>query len=153
MLQCGFTSSGLYIITPDDKGPIAVFCDMETDGGGWTVFQRRLDGSVEFYLGWDDYKTGFGNLTGEFWLGNDDIHRLTAASPQVLRIDMEDFESNKRHAQYNSFSVADEGTNYRLIVSSYNGSAGDSLLCKFIYRDCYDVIVCNIFCRVLNKSL
>ena len=104
-----------------------MFCDMETDGGGWTVFQRRVDGSVDFYLGWDDYKKGFGNLSGEFWLGNDNIHRLTSSAPQVLRVDMEDFESDKRFAKYSTFSVASEQTGYQLSVAGYSGSAGDSL--------------------------
>ena len=103
-----------------------MFCDMETDGGGWTVFQRRVDGSVNFYLGWDDYKKGFGNLSGEFWLGNDNIHCLTSSAPQVLRVDMEDFESNKRFAKYSTFSVASEQTGYQLSVAGYSGSAGDS---------------------------
>ena len=104
-----------------------MFCDMETDGGGWTVFQRRVDGSVDFYLGWDDYKQGFGNLSAEFWLGNDNIHRLTSSAPQVLRVDMEDFESDKRFAKYSTFSVASEQTGYQLSVAGYSGSAGDSL--------------------------
>ena len=50
---------------------------METDGGGWTVVQRRMDGSVDFSRDWFGYENGFGNLNFEFWLGLSKIYRLT----------------------------------------------------------------------------
>ena len=77
------------ISDPDGAGAFDVFCDQTTAGGGWTVFQKRLDGSVNFYRGRTDYKNGFGNLNGEFWLGLDKIHRLTK-SKNKLRVDLED---------------------------------------------------------------
>ena len=104
-----------------------VLCDMITDGGGWTVFQRRLDGSVDFYRDWESYKKGFGDLNVEFWLGNDNLHRLTAAGDVTLRVDLEDFEGNVTYAKYATFKVADEADKYRLWIGGYNGTAGDSM--------------------------
>ena len=104
-----------------------VFCDMTTDGGGWTVFQRRLDGSVDFFLDWASYKNGFGDLNGEFWLGNDNLHRLTAADVVLLRVDLEDFDGDTRYAEYTTFRVANEGDKYRLLIGGYSGTVGDSL--------------------------
>ena len=112
---------------PDGKGSFNVYCDMRTDGGGWTVFQRRQDGSVDFYRGWNDYKSGFGQLTAEFWLGNDKIHRLTAARPSTLRVELEDWNGVRVYAKYGKFNIGDEQAKYRLEVGSYSGTAGDSL--------------------------
>ncbi|KAI8496522.1 cell surface pattern recognition receptor signaling pathway [Branchiostoma belcheri] len=129
LLNNGHDTSGVYTIYPSGGGisPIHVYCDMDTDGGGWTVFQRRQDGSVDFYLDWQAYKTGFGDLRGEFWLGNDNIHHLTAQGGYDLRVDMDDFEGNSAFAKYNTFRMEDEGHMYRLTVGGYSGTAGDSL--------------------------
>ena len=94
---------------------------MKTSGGGWTVFQCRLDGSVDFYRGWQDYKNGFGDLNGEFWLGLDKIHRLTTTSKNELRIDMEDTSGNTRYAEYDFFAVTSEQQKYQLSVGTYAG--------------------------------
>ena len=114
-------------MNPDGKGSFNVYCDMRTDGGGWTVFQRRQDGSVDFYRGWNDYKSGFGQLTAEFWLGNDKIHRLTAARSNSLRVELEDWNGVRVYAKYGTFNISDEQAKYRLKVGSYAGTAGDSL--------------------------
>ena len=105
-----------------------VYCDQNTNGGGWTVFQRRQDGSVEFYRSWDDYREGFGDLEGEFWLGNDNIHMLLALQDNhELRIDMVDHDGNTLFAKYSRFMVASESQQYRLSVEGHSGTAGDAM--------------------------
>ena len=84
------------------------------------MFQKRLDGSVDFYRGWDDYKRGFGNLNGEFWLGLDKIHRLTKEGSR-LRVDLVDWSRNTANAEYNAFAVGDEASKYKLSLGSYSG--------------------------------
>ena len=97
-------------------------CDMDSaPGRGWTVFQRRVDGSVDFYRNWIDYKNGFGNLSGEFWLGLDKIHRLSVTGQNALRVDLESFENETAYAVYESFSVGNERLAYILNVCNYSG--------------------------------
>ncbi|XP_020909470.1 ficolin-2 [Exaiptasia diaphana] len=127
IFQSGERRNGEYTVNPDNQGSFQVYCDMTTDGGGWTVFQRRKDGSVDFYLNWQQYKTGFGNLNGEFWLGNDYIHRLTARTPSSLRVEIGDWDGSWKYAKYGSFSVGAESDKYRLSFVGYSGSAGDSM--------------------------
>ena len=122
----GCRKDGVYTIDPGCGKPFNVFCDMKN--GGWTVFQRRRDGSEDFYRDWSDYVTGFGNLKRELWLGLDHIHCLTSAVPRTeLRVDLADFAGNYKYAQYSFFSVGNSGTNYRLNIAGYTGTAGDSL--------------------------
>ncbi|XP_032236054.2 ficolin-1 [Nematostella vectensis] len=100
---------------------------MVTSGGGWTVIQRRMDGSVDFYRGWEEYKRGFGNKEGEFWLGLDNIHSMTSTRRYRVRFDMEDFEGNTCYAEYDDFRVDDEAAKYRLAaLGIFSGDAGNS---------------------------
>ena len=99
---------------------------MKSDGGGWTVFQFRMNGSQDFFLGWHDYENGFGDLSGEFWLGLRKIHRLTA-SASMLRVELGDFDGNTAYAKYSTFRVGNSSSNYTLRVYGYTGTAGDAL--------------------------
>ncbi|NXH81087.1 FCN2 protein, partial [Edolisoma coerulescens] len=100
----GLRRSGIYSILPSVRDvPIEVLCEMDTEGGGWTVIQRRQDGSVDFNRTWNEYKEGFGDLNGEFWLGNDNIHRMTSQGDYSLRIDLEDWNNKHKHAFYQVF--------------------------------------------------
>ena len=128
ILNAGHTQSGVYILRMQDTyKSINVYCDQETDGGGWLVFQRRQDGSVDFYRSWEDYRRGFGNISAEFWLGNDVLHELTK-SQQQLRVDLLDFSRNKAYAKYSSFSVGSLSESFALSIHGYSGTAGDSMV-------------------------
>nr|XP_025046101.1 microfibril-associated glycoprotein 4 [Pelodiscus sinensis] len=66
----GSETDGVYLIYPAGPNtPVPVYCDMTTDDGKWTVFQKRFNGSVSFFRGWNDYRFGFGRADGEYWLG------------------------------------------------------------------------------------
>ena len=122
----GQTCSGVYTLKPDNLPPFEAYCDMDTDGGGWTVFQRRMDGTQDFFLYWSDYVRGFGELNREFWLGLSQLERLTK-TPTELRVDLEDFSNVARFAKCSTFKVGDSASNYTLTVSGYSGTVGDSL--------------------------
>lgn len=105
------------------------YCDQETAGGGWTVIQRRgMFGAPfdNFTKSWRDYKFGFGDLSREFWWGNDNIYRMVRSQDTVIRFDLWDFEGNYAYAEYLSFSIGPESDNYRLSVFDYRGNASDS---------------------------
>ena len=119
--KSGQKISGVYTINPDGLEDFRVYCDHKTAGGGWTVFQKRFDGSEDFYRTWDAFKQGFGNLKGEFWLGLDKIHRLTVSSNNTLRVDLEDNLGNTAFAEYSLFTVASEQENYQLNLGRYSG--------------------------------
>ena len=131
MMQ-GYNESGAYTIQPKNtNNSFSVYCDMETDRGGWTVLLKRQDGSVDFYRNWAVYKSGFGNLEGEHWLGLDNMYLLThqSSAPPQLRVDLADWEGNTAFAKYDQFTVGAEESDYTLSVSGYQSAStvGDSL--------------------------
>ncbi|KVP96664.1 hypothetical protein WJ97_12335 [Burkholderia ubonensis] len=125
----GVTGDGVYRIDVDGAGPLTpvdVVCDMTTDGGGWTVFQRRVNGSVDFYRTWAEYAAGFGNTT-EYWMGNDRLAVLTANGANTLRVDMARTNGQTSYATYTGFKINGAADSYRLSLTWAGGPAGDSL--------------------------
>ncbi|XP_050788073.1 angiopoietin-2-like isoform X2 [Gopherus flavomarginatus] len=123
--KSGLTASGVYTLHfPNSTVTTRAFCDMETSGGGWTVIQHRKDGSVDFHRTWKEYKHGFGSPSGEYWLGNDFIHRLTTQGSYSLRIQLRDWDSNEAYSLYGHFQLGSEEQLYRLHVRDYSGTAG-----------------------------
>ncbi|KAM9149449.1 microfibril-associated glycoprotein 4 [Pangshura tecta] len=130
----GSETDGVYLIYPSGPNiPVPVYCDMTTDDGKWTVFQKRFNGSVSFFRGWNDYRFGFGRADSEYWLGLQNIHLLTLKRKYELRVDLEDFENNTAWAKYADFSlsphaISAEEDGYTLHVGGFtDGGAGDSL--------------------------
>uniref|UniRef100_A0A3B4B695 Fibrinogen C-terminal domain-containing protein n=1 Tax=Periophthalmus magnuspinnatus TaxID=409849 RepID=A0A3B4B695_9GOBI len=119
--RLGIKEDGIYTIQPDLHGPAK--CDMEAVGGGWTVIQARHDGSEDFNRTWEEYRQGFGSPLGEHWLGNAALYALTATGQHQLRIELEDWHQQKRHATYSNFRVASEMQRW----GAFSGDAGNAL--------------------------
>ncbi|KAL4618126.1 fibrinogen alpha chain [Arapaima gigas] len=123
--------SGLFKIKHEGTEEVLEFyCDQDTMLGGWVLVQQRMDGSVNFNRTWEDYKEGFGSVDqqgkGELWLGNKHLHSLTQAD-SMLRVELEDWEGHSFYAEY-TVRVGSESEGYALMVSSYEGDAGDALI-------------------------
>uniref|UniRef100_A0ABK0M629 Tenascin C n=1 Tax=Rattus norvegicus TaxID=10116 RepID=A0ABK0M629_RAT len=124
----GDTTSGLYTIyiNGDKTQALEVYCDMTSDGGGWIVFLRRKNGREDFYRNWKAYAAGFGDRREEFWLGLDNLSKITAQGQYELRVDLQD-HGESAYAVYDRFSVGDAKSRYKLKVEGYSGTAGDSM--------------------------
>ncbi len=128
LYEKGLEDDGVYYLRIEGTRfwHLKAYCE-----SGWTVIQRRGIQDEEkpenFNRGWDDYKLGFGDVSKEFWLGNENVFMLTHAVDHELRIELEDFEGNTRYAEYKSFRLGSEKELYRLEIGGYQGTAGDAL--------------------------
>ncbi|PZC80427.1 hypothetical protein B5X24_HaOG214729 [Helicoverpa armigera] len=132
LMNGGMRESGVYYL--QIRGTtywfLKVFCEQNVADGGWTVIHRRDDYGIpaeNFNRDWNDYKNGFGDPSKEFWLGNENIYMLTNNDDYMLRVELEDFDGNKRYAQYSHFKIYSEAEYYKLEIDGYEGNAGDSL--------------------------
>ncbi|XP_077593148.1 tenascin-like [Stigmatopora nigra] len=124
----GENISGIYTIyvAGVESQVLQVYCDMETDDGGWLVFLRRQNGGLEFFRNWKNYTAGFGNVNDEFWLGLANLHKITTAGQYVLRVDLRD-AGDSAYAQYDKFFIAEPRTRFKIHIGAYSGTAGDSM--------------------------
>uniref|UniRef100_A0A8C6PYK0 Microfibril associated protein 4, tandem duplicate 3 n=1 Tax=Nothobranchius furzeri TaxID=105023 RepID=A0A8C6PYK0_NOTFU len=108
--RTGWGLDGVYTIYPaGPTSPVQVYCDMSQDD----VIQRRKDGTVNFFMKWDHYKTGFGSAAGEYWLG------IKTALPLMT-------QGQKVFASYSAFSVGPESEGYKLNLGSFTRGAADT---------------------------
>ncbi|XP_062574946.1 fibroleukin-like isoform X2 [Saccostrea cucullata] len=126
----GQKQSGVYVVYPfHNESQVRVYCDMETEGGGWTAIQKRVSGSVSFNRTWAEYKNGFGNASDSYWIGNDVIHQLTKGRNSSLYVFITLKNGTTLYELYHQFSVSDETDKYRLFLGGpATGTLGDAML-------------------------
>ncbi|KAJ8021482.1 Tenascin-R [Holothuria leucospilota] len=148
-------SNGVYLIKPDGyPQPFEVYCDNEIESGGWTVIQRRIDGSLDFQRNWEDYQRGFGFPSSEVWVGNERLSFLTNQNVYELRVDMVLSNGTSFHVNYNSFRVSDEWSKFILTsMGNYTGDAGAVItFCpqNMLYGNCTCASTCEDPSGTLN---
>lgn len=126
MASSGTARDGVYLIKPHDS-PVVAYCAMQD--GGWTVVQHiTVNSSVDFDRTWDEYKNGFGDVTGDHWLGNEYLYELTRGPARYkLGVKLVDRDAVTKTGEYDPFQVEDESTGYRLRLGLFQGTAVDAL--------------------------
>ena len=109
----GYRNNGVYSVSLPGSQSRSAYCYMEGEGGGWMAFQRRFDGSVDFHTKlWDDYKNGFGTGEGEYWLGNDMLHKITSSGSYDLYVIAKSFDGQIQVKRFKGFTIGSEEAKY-----------------------------------------
>uniref|UniRef100_A0A0P4W2X4 Fibrinogen C-terminal domain-containing protein n=1 Tax=Scylla olivacea TaxID=85551 RepID=A0A0P4W2X4_SCYOL len=125
----------IVAVKPPGLAPREVVCEQVREGGGWTVMLARHPTHENhvmrenFNKTWKEYREGFGDLRGEFWIGNEVVHALTSQTPHQLYVLLEDWDGNIAEGMWNSFKIAGEAESYQLSVEGYQtakSTTGDS---------------------------
>ena len=125
--EFGFEIDGIVELWLENGTTYNAYCDMNTNGGGWTVFQRRVSGNLSFERGWEDYVHGFGDLKGNFWLGLELIHQLTKKGDITLRIELIGNVSKTGFAEYDSFKIGNKSSDYKIHFGKFKGNIGNAM--------------------------
>ena len=153
----GYNQSGVYWIY-HERNKFKVWCDMHPEHGIARIkIQARFDGSVDFYRNWEEYRTGFGDPKGEYWLGLENIHKLTHGRSMEIKLEAYSFQDEKNHAVYRNFWIEDEANYYRLHAGIFErGHDGDNWLfgdnMEFSTKDVERDISANMNCAVKYPS-
>ena len=128
VLNKGWKQDGVYLIQrPGEDTYRPIRCRMSILGGGWTVIQRRIDESLSFEVDWESYKHGFGEISREFWYGNENIHNLTKNGDSEIIFELQSASGVFYYPFYQLFAVGSEEVNYKLTVGPYEHKYGPSL--------------------------
>nr|XP_061791245.1 angiopoietin-related protein 4-like [Nerophis lumbriciformis] len=153
----GQRESGIYTIQAQNSQAFNVFCEM-TSEGGWTVIQKRLDGSQNFNQLWESYKKGFGNLNGEFWLGLENIHTISEQGQYLLQVEVTDLAGETQSTRYR-VQLDEEEKKYALHLEQDPLSAlkGESFLTgasglPFSTADCDNDLNVDVNCSELHSG-
>ncbi|XP_066930897.1 angiopoietin-related protein 7-like [Clytia hemisphaerica] len=133
LYNSGYKDSGVYYINFLGKGQRDIRCDMEIEGGGWIVILYRMTGQHNWNVGWNQYKNGIGEMTSDFYLGNELIHQITDSGQYQMYFTTELRAVDSPPADpmyygwYEHFHVADEADSYRLSIGGFKGGQTDLL--------------------------
>ncbi|CAH1798441.1 unnamed protein product [Owenia fusiformis] len=123
--DCSQHSDGTAYIATSDLNTFQTKCK-----GGWLVFANRFDGSVDFNKNWTEYRNGFGNIDGEYFLGLKNIRSILKQGKYKLRVELTAWpeqQSQTRYADYSDFNIGSEDNGFKLTALGYSGTARDSL--------------------------